>query len=129
MPLKFGMLALAISQTLHSLEEYSHSLWEVFEPARLASSFVSNDLATGFILLNTSIVAFAFWTYLVPVSRSWTSARSFLWFWVLLEFGNGIGHTALAIFTNGYFPGAYTAPLLLVLSCYLGFKLLQSTHE
>ena len=121
------MLLLAIAQALHSLEEYFQSLWEVFEPARLASSMLSNDPETGFAVLNTLIVALAFWTYLVPVSRNWASARTFLWAWVALELGNGIGHAALALSVQGYFPGAYTAPLLLAASCYLGVKLLPST--
>ena len=28
--------------------------------------------------------------------------------------GNGLGHIGLAVRANGYFPGAYTAPLVLV---------------
>ena len=93
------------------------------EPARLASGFVSDDLATGFLILNASIVALAFWTYLLPVTRRWASAKAFLWFWIALELGNSIAHMGFAIAAGGYFPGLYTAPLLLVASCYLGLKL------
>ena len=129
MPPKFGMFLLAISQTLHSLEEYYHSLWEVFAPARFASNLVSDDPATGFITLNASIVALAFWTCFIPVMRNWASAKAFLWFWIVLELANGIAHIALAVSAKGYFPGAYSAPLLVVVSCYLAFKLLQRSHE
>lgn len=122
---KAGMLLIAIVQVLHSLEEFHGSLWEVFWPARLASSFVSDRPAFGFVVINTVIVALAFWTAVVPVAHNWTSARLLLWFWIVLELGNGIGHLALAISTRGYFPGVYTAPLLIVVSCYIGFKLLQ----
>ena len=126
---KNGMLLLAVSQAFHSLEEYYRSLWEVLEPARLASSLVSDNPAVGFAVINASLVAFAFWTYLVPVSRNWAVAKVFLWFWVLLELANGTAHLALAATANGYFPGAYTAPILLVVSCYLGTKLLQRNNE
>jgi hypothetical protein len=123
-----GFLLLIISQTLHSIEEYSHSLWDVFAPARFISGVFSDDLSVGFSIVNMSIVAFGFWCYFGPVRHSWTSATVFAWFWVLLELGNSIGHSYLAINQAGYFPGLYTAPLLLILSCNLAFRLVKSNH-
>ena len=122
------MLGIAVAQVLHSLEEYRNSLWEVLAPARVASGIIGDDPALGFLIINTLVAALAFWTYFVPVSRDWPTARVFLWFWVVLELGNGIGHLALAASARGYFPGAYTAPLLLGASCYLAVGLIRGNR-
>ena len=126
---KIGMLAIAASQLLHSAEEYSQSLWEVFAPARIASSLVSEDLEHGFVAINLTVVAFAFLTYFFPVLRQWRSARFFLWFWVLLELGNSIGHIAILTASGGYFPGAYTVPALLLSALFLGYTLLRVSND
>jgi hypothetical protein len=55
----------------------------------------------------------------VPVRSGWHAARGFIWFWTILEMGNGIGHSALALSRGGYFPGVVTAPLLLVFAVWL----------
>jgi hypothetical protein len=51
------------------------------------------------------------------------AARGVAWFWTLLEFGNGIGHSVLALSQGDYFPGVGTAPLLLGVSSYLSIRL------
>jgi hypothetical protein len=124
-----GFLLLIVSQALHSIEEYTNSLWEVFAPARFISELFSDDLTTGFSVVNVSIVAFGFWCYFGPIRHSWSSATVFAWFWVLLELGNSIGHTYFAINQAGYFPGFYTVPPLFMFSCYLAFKLVKGNHE
>ena len=124
-----GFLLLIFSQTLHSIEEYSYSLWEVLAPARFISGIFSDDLSVGFSIVNISIVVFGFWCYFGPIRHSWKSAIMFAWFWVLLELGNSIAHTYFAINQEGYFPGLYTAPLIFIFSCYLAFKLVQSNDE
>ena len=121
--IKFGFLLLVLSQAAHSLEEYLHSLWEVLALARFASRLIASDPAVGFIILNTALVAFGFWTYFWPVSRNWTSARRFLWFWIVLEVGNSVAHVVFALGAGGYFPGIYTAPLLFAFACYLAVTL------
>jgi hypothetical protein len=35
----------------------------------------------------------------------WHLAGAIVWFWMLLELGNGIGHLFLALSQRGYFPG------------------------
>jgi hypothetical protein len=122
---KFGFLLLVLSQAAHSLEEYLHSLWEVLALARFASHLIASDPAVGFIILNAALVAFGFWTYFWPVSRNWTSARRFLWFWIVLEVGNSVAHVLFALNAGGYFPGIYTAPLLFGFACYLAVTLLN----
>ena len=124
-----GFLLLIVSQALHSIEEYTYSLWEMFEPARFVSGLISNNLTLGFSIVNLSIVVFGFWCYFGPVRHSWASATIFAWFWVLLELGNSIGHTYLAINQAGYFPGLYTVPFLLIFSLNLAFRLVKSDHE
>ena len=124
-----GFLLLIISQALHSIEEYVYSLWEVFTPARVVSGLISDNLASGFIVINLSIVVFGFWCYFAPVRQSWPSARIFAWFWVLLELGNSIGHTLFAINQAGYFPGIYTAPLLFVFAGFLAFGLVKDRPQ
>jgi nitroreductase len=127
--IKFGFLLLVLSQAAHSIEEYSHSLWEVLAPARIASNLIASDPAVGFIIINTALVLFAFWTYFCPVSRNWATARRFLWFWIVLELGNSVAHLMFALNARGYFPGIYTAPVLLAISCYLALKLLRERYE
>ena len=126
---RYGFLFLVLTQTLHSFEEYYFSLWTVFVPARFISSLLSDDLAFGFSIINSVVVVFGFWTYLIPVSRNWASAKLFLWGWCGVELGNGITHIVMAVQTQAYFPGLYTAPLLLLLSCYIGLKMLSMGHN
>jgi hypothetical protein len=123
---KRAFLFLLASQALHSIEEYYFALWEVLAPARFLSGLVSSDLAVGFAVINAAIVAFGVWTYLVPVQRNLGYALPLAWFWTLLETGNGIGHIAFAAASQGYFPGVYTAPLLLASAGYLAMQLLRA---
>ncbi len=116
---QFVFLFLILAQGAHSIEEYATRLYEVFAPARFVSSLVSNDLSLGFLVVNAALVAFGLWCWAVPVRSGWRAARGLAWFWTLLELGNGIGHSVLALSRGGYFPGVATAPLLLVLAAWL----------
>lgn len=112
-------LLLILAQAAHSVEEYVTRLYEVFLPARLVSSLISNDLALGFLVANVVLVVFGLWCWAVPVRSGWRQAHGLVWFWTLLELGNGIGHLSLAIARKGYFPGVATAPFLLVCAVWL----------
>ena len=116
-------LALVVAQAAHSLEEYLFGLYEVFAPARLASSLVSDDLATGFAVLNLAIVAFGVWCYLARVRPGHPSARAYMWPWIVVELVNGILHPGMALAGQSYFPGAATAPILFVLALLLAARL------
>lgn len=120
---------LIISQALHSLEEYVFRLWEVFTPARIVSGLLSDNLTIGFLVANSVIVVFGFWCYFRPVRGAWKSARAIIWFWVLLELGNSIGHAYFAVERSGYFPGVVTAPLMFIISGLLFIKMLQNTSK
>jgi hypothetical protein len=121
--IKLAFLLLVLTQTLHSFEEYYFSLWAALAPARFVSGLFSDDLAFGFAIINSAIIVFGYWTYLMPVSRNWASASLALWGWSLVELGNGVAHLLFAVQTQGYFPGLYTAPLLVLLSCYIIIKM------
>ena len=116
---QFVFLFLILAQGAHSIEEYFAKLYEVFAPARFVSSLVSHDLALGFLVVNAALVTFGIWCWAVPVRSSWHAARGLVWFWTILEVGNGIGHSALALSRGGYFPGIVTAPLLLLFAGWL----------
>ena len=120
---RWAFLALILAQVAHSIEEYVFRLFDVFAPARFVSGLVSNDLAFGVALINAGLVAFGLWCYFARVRSGHPSGRAFAWFWAGLEFVNGIGHSALAISSGGYFPGVATAPVLVGVSAYLSFKL------
>lgn len=120
---QFVFLFLILAQAAHSIEEYATRLYEVFAPARFVSSLVSNDLSLGFLVVNAALVAFGLWCWAVPVRSGWRAARGLAWFWMLLELGNGIGHSVLALSRGGYFPGVATAPLLLLLAAWLAVLL------
>lgn len=112
-------LLLILAQAAHSVEEYVTKLYEVFAPARFVSSLVSANLGVGFVVFNAGLVGFGLWCWAVPVRSGWPAARGLAWFWVILELGNGIGHSVLALSKRGYFPGVATAPLLLVFAAWV----------
>lgn len=115
-------LGLAFSQAGHSLEEFHFRLFELLAPARYLSGLVSQNLAFGFALINSLIVAFVFWTYFFRVRPAARTASQWTWAWSLLELANGIGHVVFAAGTGGYFPGVYTAPFLLLFSLSLMYR-------
>jgi hypothetical protein len=122
-----AFLTLVLVQAAHSIEEYVTGLYEVFAPARFVSGLVSDDLATGFLVVNAALVAFGLWCYAMPVRARWPSSRGFMWFWALLELGNGVGHLLLALSRGGYFSGAATAPCLILVALALGILLLRAS--
>ena len=119
--------ALVFAQAAHSVEEYVGRLWESFPPARLLTGFISSDRELGFIVLNSALVAFGAWCLFWPVRRSWPSAAGLMWFWIVIETINGIGHPLWSLRQGGYTPGVLTAPILLVLAVYLASQLRTTT--
>ena len=123
--IKISFLLLIITQVLHSVEEYFGKLWEVFLPARILSSLVSDDVKTGFLILNIGLFTFGLWCWFVLVSKDYTFASWVIWFWIIIEIVNGIGHPLWALYQKAYAPGVATAPLLLILAVYLCKQLLR----
>lgn len=117
-------LLLVALQAAHSVEELVGELYEVFAPARLLSSLASDDLRTGFLVVNGVFVLFGLWCFWGPVRRGWASARGLVWLWVVVEAGNGVGHSLLALSRGGYFPGLATAPALFGVAVWLAILLM-----
>ena len=120
---RWAFLALLVAQAAHSIEEYFFRLFDVFAPAGFVSGLVSTNQAVGFVVANAALVLFGLWCYFARVRRGHPSGPVFAWFWAVLEFANGIGHSVLALSRGGYFPGVVTAPALLGVSAYLALRL------
>lgn len=121
--IKRAFLLLAFLQALHSLEEYVFELWDYLAPARIISGLVSDNLAVGFAAANAVIVALIFWTWYSAVGKGTSGSRGLVWFWAILETLNGAGHIGFGLSAGGYFPGLYSAPLLLLTGAYLLIEL------
>ena len=126
---KIVFLILVLTQGLHSIEEYIGRLWEVFPPTKLVISLVSGNLENSFIIINVSLFIFGIWCYLVPVKREYSFSHGLVWFWIVLEMINGIGHPVWALYERAYVPGMATALLLLIISVYLSRNLLKTTSR
>jgi hypothetical protein len=112
-------LLLVITQALHSVEEYFGRLWDVFPPARMLSALVSDDLKTGFVIINVELFVFGLWCGLFVVRKDYAFAPALIWFWIIIEIINGIGHPFWALRERSYVPGVATAPFLLIFAIYL----------
>ena len=121
-----AFLALILAQAAHSTEEYLGRLWESFPPVRLVSGLISPDLERNFLILNLLLVGFGLWCVFWPVRRGWPSAPLLGWIWVTVELINGLVHPLWSLRQGGYTPGVATAPLLLVLSLNLAYRLGRS---
>ena len=126
---KIVFLILVIAQGLHSIEEYIGRLWEVFPSTKLVINLVSGNPESGFIIINVSLFIFGIWCYLVPVKREYSFSHGLVWFWIVVEIINGIGHTVWALYKRAYVPGMATALLLLIISVYLSCNLLKTTSR
>ena len=116
--------ALIAVQALHSIEEYSGRLYDIFPPARFMCGLVSRDLRRGFIIINVLFVGVRRLVLLLAALRNrWTVAPVLAWGWAAIEAANGIGHPLWSLWQRAYQPGVATAPLLLVLALSLGYQL------
>jgi Protein of unknown function with HXXEE motif len=118
-----SFLALIVTQAAHSVEEYIGRLHDVFPPARFVSGLVSHDLQRGFVTLNIALVTFGLCCFIWPVRGQWSWAIPLVWFWIVIEVVNGIGHPLWSVTQLGYTPGVATAPILLFLAPYLAWQL------
>ena len=118
-------LALILVQAGHSIEEYSTRLYDVLAPAGFVSGFLFHDRRVGFVIFNASLVAFGLWCFFGPVRHGAPSARTYAWFWAVLEMLNGLAHIAWAISAGAYRPGLASAPILAAFALLLAWQLRQ----
>jgi hypothetical protein len=101
-------------QCLHFLEEYSTGFQREF-PALIGLRWSDSTFIT-FNLLWLSVFALAG----VGVFRRFALAYVIVFFYALAGgIGNGAGHLLLCIVFRRYFPGAFTAPLNLIIGIVL----------
>lgn len=123
--IRITFLILVLIQGLHSVEEYFGRLWEVLPTARLLCSLVSRNHETGFLIINILLFIFGLLCWLTTVKKNYyLFSRGLIWFWIILETINGIGHPVWALYEKAYVPGLTTAPILLIIALYLS-RLLQ----
>ena len=120
-----AFLMLVLVQAAHSIEEFAFRLWEVLAPARFVSRALSVDPQVGFAIANIALLLFGLLCWLGPVRRGTAWGRPLMWGWAIVEFANGCAHIALAAVAGGYFPGLYTAPLLILASGWLVARLVR----
>jgi hypothetical protein len=120
--IRLTFLLIALTQALHSIEEYLGKLWDVYQPATFICGLVSSNLKTGFIIINVGlfIVLMVIWL----LSKS-TSLKGLMWFWAIMEIINGFGHSGWAIMERSYEPGLITAPILIFLALRLSRQLIR----
>jgi len=112
-------LVLVVAQALHSVEEYMGKLWESFPPATFLCSLISDDLETGFLFINIGLFVFGLWCWFFPIRRNYQYATILIWFWIIIETINGIGHPIWSFIQKTYTPGLITSPILLYLAIIL----------
>ena len=117
--LNTGFLVLVIFQAMHSIEEYFGQLWMVFPPATWLTGLISNNRETGFLIINIGLFLFGMLSWVFIIRKDKFLAKSILWFWIVLEVINGLGHPIWSIMQKGYTPGVLTSFLLFITSLYL----------
>jgi len=113
--INISFLLLILAQGVHSVEEYFTRLWEVFYPARFISNLVSNDLEIGFLIINVSLFSFGVFSWFIIARKNNIASRTLIWFFIILEFINGIGHPIWALFEMDYVPGLVSSLIILFL--------------
>ena len=127
--IKISFLLLVLTQGLHSVEEYIGRLWVVYPPAKFLCRLVSKNLKTGFLIINIGFFIFGLLCWLFTIRRNQLYAQGLIWFWIVMEIINVIGHVSWAISERAYVPGVATAPVLLVVAVYLLRQLVHANSK
>jgi len=125
--IKTAFVALVLMQALHSIEEYIGRLWEVYAPAKYISGLVSDNHEQGFVIINIALFIFGLLIWLAAI-RNYSFAIIPIWFLIIMEIINSIGHSIWAIMQRDYVPGVATAPFLFVLAIFLLLQLTKTNH-
>lgn len=125
---------LGLAQALHSMEEIYFHLYEFaatlsIKAPKVISSFAQLKMkAEIFAILNIAVLVVIFVT--IPYyenRRRWAVLAA--WIWAIAEILNGAGHLTVALFFFRYFPGVFSAPLLLLCGSLLFYQLDQDRRE
>ena len=119
-------LALIVLQGFHSIEEYIGKLWENFPPATFLCGLVSENLETGFLIINYGMFIFGILAWFFIIRKDRIGSSFFLWFWIFIEIVNGIGHPLWSLIQKEYTPGVLTSPVLLIFSLALINSIINS---
>ena len=113
--------AAVLVQCAHLAEEYGTGFHRAFPPVRGAEPWSGSR----FLVFNLAWLA-VFAAAGVGLARGKRAAYLVALFLALGGgIGNGLGHLALAARAGGYFPGAYTGALALLVGGVLAFRLLR----
>ena len=120
-----GVYALAVLvQCAHLVEEYLSGFYREF-PAAFGVSPWSEKRFLTFNLVWLTIFVFAG----VGLSRGRRAAYLVALFLAIGGgIGNGLGHLALSARVGGYFPGAYTGVLALLVGSILAYRLMRAAN-
>ena len=122
-------LILVLLQALHSIEEYVGELWNNFPPANYVCSLVSDDLETGFLIINMGFFLGGILAWYFPVRKNYFFAPILIWFWIVIEIMNGIVHPVWSIMQKAYTSGVLTALLLFVTAIVLMKRYLNTNSN
>lgn len=118
-----AFLLLVVLQAVHASEEYATRLYEWGFPAMVSSLVYPPQPRLGFAVVNAGFIVFGLWCYLARVRPRHPTAIGWVSIWVIVELINGLLHPLLALSRGGYFPGVFTAPLLLAVAIFLANRL------
>jgi hypothetical protein len=121
--IRLAFLLLILSQGFHSAEEYFTRLWDVFAPARILSNLVSTNTEKGFIIINIFLFIAGIICWILISMKNGRKFLPLIWFFIVIEFINGIGHPLWGILERQYVPGLASALIVLVINVYLTFQI------
>lgn len=105
---------LVFAEFLHGFEDYVNGFYQSF-PLYTISPELFVTMTLALLLLLAALIPS------VAHGRRW--ALQVAKFWAIVEILNGTGHLMISLFEGGYYPGMWTAPLLLVFGAALGRSL------
>lgn len=105
---------LVLAEFLHGFEDYVNGFYQAFPLYSISPEFFVT-LTLALLLLLAALIPS------VAHGRRW--ALRLAKFWAIIEILNGAGHLMLSLLEWAYYPGMWTAPLLLLFGAALGRSL------
>jgi hypothetical protein len=117
-------VALALLQAAHSAEEY---FTRFYERIREGSSLLHEvipfvpvfEFSEKFFVTVNVVLIVTIMAFILLIYHGGLLARLQATLLAIIEFVNGVAHLTIAVMMGGYFPGALTAPFLIVVSVLL----------